>query len=264
MSDERAGCGGRHPRGAGADSRCRRLRALDSVLRGAARLSVIEPEVDGLGELVGTGAVCFDIGAAYGMYSFSLARLVGTAGEVHSFEPQRKPYRILAAGARLAGVRNMRVDHAALGNRPGTRVLTVPTRFGFPIHGHAHVSDDVLVPGEGGLFRGKRSVPSETFSVDRIRHARGLSRIDFMKIDVEGYEPSVLEGAEETLENCRPKILLEIEERHLARYGTDPEKITGWLSDLGYGAHVRHGGEWEPVERVTGWKRNYLFTARTT
>lgn len=247
------------------DAHPRRLHALDSVLRGASRSSLIEPEVDGLGELVGTGAVCFDIGAAYGMYSFSLARLVGTAGEVHSFEPQRKPYRILATGARLAGVRNMRVDHAALGNRPGTRVLTVPTRFGFPIHGHAHVGDDVLVPEKGGgPFRGERSVPSETFSVDRIRHARGLNRVDFMKIDVEGYEPSVLEGAEETLEECRPNLLLEIEKRHLARYGTDPEKITGWLHDLGYRAHVRHGGKWEPVERVTEWKRNYLFTARTT
>lgn len=246
------------------DRRLRRLHALGSVLCGASRLSVIEPEVDGLGELVGTGAVCFDVGAAYGMYSFSLARLVGAAGEVHSFEPQRKPYLILAAGVRLAGVRNMRVDHAALGNRPGTRALTVPTRFGFPIHGHAHVGDDVLVPEEGGLFRGKRSVLSETFSVDRVRYARGLNRIDFMKIDVEGYEPSVLEGAEETLEDCRPNLLLEIEKRHLARYGTDPEKITGWLHDLGYRAHVRHGGKWEPVERVTEWKRNYLFTARTT
>ncbi len=246
------------------DSRLRRLHALDSVLCGASWLSVIEPEVEALGELVGTGAVCFDIGAAYGMYSFPLARLVGPAGEVHSFEPQRKPYRILAAGARLAGMRNMRVDRAALGKHPGTRVLAVPTRFGFPVHGHAHVVDDVRVPESDGLFRGKRSVSSETFSVDRIRRTRGLDRIDFMKIDVEGYESSVLEGAEETLEKCRPKMLMEIEQRHLTRYGTEPEKITGWLHDLGYRAHVRHGGKWEPVERVTEWKRNYLFTARTT
>ncbi|NHD18500.1 MULTISPECIES: FkbM family methyltransferase [unclassified Actinopolyspora] len=264
MSDGRTDSGGSSRWAAGTDSGRCRLNALDAVLRGASRLSVVEPEVEALGELVGTGAVCFDIGAAYGMYSLPLARLVGPAGEVHSFEPQRKPHRILTAAAWLAGARNLRVTRAALGSRPGTRVLAVPTRFGLPIHGHAHVADEVLVPESVGLFRGKRSVSSETFSVDRVRRTRGLNRIDFMKIDVEGYESAVLEGAEETLEKCRPKILMEIEQRHLARYGTESEKIIGWLRDLGYRAHVRHGGKWEPVERVTAWKRNYLFTPRAT
>ncbi len=234
---------------------------MAAALRGASRWSVIEPEVEGLKEVVGAGDVCFDVGAAYGMYSFALARLVGSAGEVHSFEPQRKPHRILATGALLTGVRNLRIARAALGGRSGRGRITVPTRFGLPIHGHAHVGEGVASAPPTGLFRGSRSVVTDTFSVDQIRRFRGIPRVDFMKIDVEGYEPTVLDGAEKTLEECRPTLLLEIEQRHLSRYGLDPSAFLVRLRKMGYRPHVWHSGSWIPVDGVTPRKRNYLFTA---
>ncbi|PRW64174.1 FkbM family methyltransferase [Actinopolyspora mortivallis] len=228
---------------------------------GASRWSVIEPEVQGLKEVVGAGDVCFDVGAAYGMYSFALARLVGSEGQVHSFEPQRKPHGILATGALLTGVGNLRISRSALGGRSGRHRITVPTRFGLPIHGHAHVSDEVSNDPPAGLFRGSRSVVTDTFSVDQIRRSRGIPRVDFMKIDVEGYEPTVLDGAEKTLEECRPVLLLEIEHRHLSRYGLEPSAFLSRLRKMGYQPHVWHSGNWIPVDGVTPRKRNYLFTA---
>ena len=54
-----------------------RLALAAASLRAAARLRMVEPEIRGLHHLVRAGDVCFDVGAAYGMYTFPLAQLVG-------------------------------------------------------------------------------------------------------------------------------------------------------------------------------------------
>lgn len=212
--------------------------------------------------MVGTGDVCFDIGAAYGMYSFSLAALVGEQGAVHSFEPQRKPHRILTGLQWLVHLPQLRTTRAALGSRSEPRGLVVPRRFGFPVHGHAHIDERGLTPAEHDEVRQVRTHPVEVLSVDQVRRSRGLDRVDFLKIDVEGYEPFVLEGAERTLADCEPTLLLEIEQRHLTRYGCEADELTRWLREMGYGMYVWHAERWMPVERVTTRKRNYLFTTR--
>ncbi|SFD67929.1 methyltransferase, FkbM family [Actinopolyspora alba] len=240
----------------------RRRSRLAALLRTASAGSLFEPETRGLPSVVGTGDVCFDIGAAYGMYSFSLAELVGEHGMVHSFEPQRKPHRILTGLQRLVQLPQLRTTRAAIGSRSEPRGLVVPRRFGFPVHGHAHIDDRGPAPGEHDEVRRVRTHTVDVLSVDQVRRSRGLDRVDFLKIDVEGYEPFVLEGAERTLADCEPNLLLEIEQRHLARYGFEPDKITRWLREMGYGMYVWHAERWVPVDRVTTHKRNYLFTTR--
>src|SRR6201999_2539114 len=111
-----------------------RVRAVAALLRTGARASLSEPELLGLSRFVRPGAICFDIGAAYGMYTYPLAHLAGRTGQVHSFEPLPLPYRILEAGWRMAGARNVRLTNAALGPSTGWERLRLPYRFGLPIH----------------------------------------------------------------------------------------------------------------------------------
>ncbi|ASU77546.1 hypothetical protein CDG81_03615 [Actinopolyspora erythraea] len=235
------------------------LKAVSYGLRRSAGLRLVEPEIRGLKRVVDPGDVCFDIGAAYGMYSFPLAELVGKRGAVYSFEPQRKPHWIFS---KLAGVfpnRNMSITRGAMSESPGRRTVAVPVRFGFPIHGHAHVVDSEP-PGSGSAAAGRvRTVGVDTFSVDETRERMGIRRVDFMKIDVEGYEPSVLAGAEETLNRFTPSLLMEIEKRHLDRYGVDPEKFVRRLLERGYGMYFWRGGSWRETAFMVDGVRNYLF-----
>lgn len=61
-----------------------------------------------------------------------------------------------------------------------------------------------------------------------------LERLDFLKIDVEGYEPKVLIGGQSQIHRFRPVILLEMNAGALARYGADYRTIFAWLDSHGY------------------------------
>ena len=69
-----------------------RLSALASLLSvGSRHAWFVENEVSGLAELVGPGSVVFDVGAEYGLYTWSLAALVGPAGAVHAVLASGRP-----------------------------------------------------------------------------------------------------------------------------------------------------------------------------
>ncbi len=235
------------------------LSVIAATLRRAAAFSLAEPELLGLDQLVGPGDTCFDIGAAYGMYSFTLADLVGGSGSVHSFEPQRKPYGVLDTGRRLGGVEHLRPERAGMGREPGTSHLRLPVRFGLPIHGHAHVGDSTDERPRPTWWSHTRSLPTTIHSVDEVREQRSIERVHFMKVDVEGFEPSVVEGARKTIAEHRPALLLEIEDRHLGRYDTTAAEFTRSLREQGYTMYTWQRPDWVRTERVLPETRNYLF-----
>ena len=64
------------------------------------------------------------------------------------------------------------------------------------------------------------------------------------------------------VETLRPKFLLEIEERHVARFGYGAQDVVAWLAERDYGMKVWRQGGWRTVTRVTDDMRNYLFVPR--
>ncbi|PZG56025.1 FkbM family methyltransferase [Spongiactinospora gelatinilytica] len=215
-----------------------------------------ESELRGLAQLVRPGDICLDIGAAYGMYTFSLARLVGPTGQVHSFEPLRFPYQILESARRVAAAGHVITTNAALGPSNGRQRLCLPYRFGLPNHGWAHLETGLKNPGDGKILE----VP--VYSIDHICETRRLPFVTFMKVDVEGFESAVLTGGIRTIERHRPGLLLEIEERHLAKYGMTAADVAEPLLGMGYRMYIRWRGRWQKTNEVTGHRRNYLFSDR--
>ncbi|MEV4162548.1 FkbM family methyltransferase [Nonomuraea dietziae] len=239
-----------------------RLDLMAGAFRAGAALALSEPEIRGLGRLVRQGDVCFDIGAAYGMYTYPLAALVGPGGQVHSFEPLPNPFRLLAAGRRASGAERIRVNNAALGPAPGRELMTLPYRFGLPIHGWAHLRTGQRRPGRPISFSSTRTLKVEVRGVDEYCEDHGIDRVAFMKVDVEGFEARVLEGAARTIDSHRPALLLEIEDRHLDKYGMTSADLADPLRERGYLMYAWHRGRWARVKSVTTARRNYLFAAQ--
>lgn len=233
-----------------------RVRAAHGLYRVATRLHWAEPELLGLAALVHAGDEVIDVGAALGMYTVPLADLVGRTGRVSSFEPQRRGILTVRLLRALTGPHRGQVSRIALGPHEGSSTIVVPFHNGFPIFGHGHVEEGAdREPGR----RHRSHSPMST--IDSWCEQQQIGRVSFIKVDVEGFEPSVIEGAVATIDRDRPSLLLEIEDRHLARYGRTSD---GFVAEIHrrwpeYRMYIWVDGAWAPAAEIVPEVRNYLF-----
>lgn len=235
-----------------------RQRIAGAVMRAATRVGWAEPELRGLSALVRPGDTVLDIGASHGMYTAPFAGLVGPTGHVHSFEPHPRQQRTLKRLRRLIGASQVAVHDAAVGSEEGEFTMRLPVRFGLPIYGHAHIADGAADYPDSVKIRTWRT-PVTT--VDAWAEAYGPGRLSFIKIDVEGFEPTVISGGTKTIGALLPSMLLEIEDRHLSRYGRDANQFADELRATwpDYSMYTWNGDAWAPTDRVGLNTRNYLF-----
>ena len=236
---------------------------LSRVLRAAAPHAwFLEDEVAGLAGHVGPGAVCLDVGAEYGLYTWALAGLVGPAGHVHAVEPQPGPSTFVERTRRLLRAGNVTVHRTALGDSAGGGVLALPRRGLLPVHGRAFLTTGASGLGSNAEFGRHEDVPVSVTTVDDLVGALGPDRLDFVKVDIEGAEARLLAGARGTLAAFRPVLMLELEDRHLARFATTVARVVAELEDDGYGARTWDGARgWVP-RRPDDGRRNVLFVPR--
>lgn len=237
---------------------------LRAVAGGALDRLPFEKEMLLLPRFVRRGDVCIDVGASYGAYTVALARQVGERGRVHAIEPRPGSLAVLRmlVGALTRG--NVVIHPLAVADAPRRDVLVTPRRrFRVPVPGRSFLKG--AVDGDGTVTSsveyGGGLIEAEvvTDTLDRCVEAAAIDRLAFVKIDVEGAELDVLDGAERTLLRLRPVVLCEIEERHTRRYGHGPDAVLERFADLGYRAHVWRPGRLQRVTRVLDRENNYLL-----
>jgi len=181
------------------------------------------------------GMTFLDIGAHVGQYSLIAAKAVGPNGRVHAFEPNPGSYRRLTANLALNDFRNAHAHPLALSDVPGPSTLFVPTNNN---------------PGEASLQRCVETTATTTVEVgtaDAWMNSADLGeppRVDLIKIDVQGFERRVLEGAARLLDRFRPTVVCEFEERWLRLAGTSSVELKQVVAGMGYTVHrlTRRGG----------------------
>jgi FkbM family methyltransferase len=189
---------------------------------------------------LGPDNVLFDIGANVGAFTLAAAAQLPD-GEVHAFEPWSTHLERLSANISLNGFSNIHVNPFALGKETGSAILHIidPVNTGMA----------TLYPEETGLIFSsiKQSQVSCQVLDDYVRE-KDITRLDMMKIDVEGAELNVLEGGRETLERFHPKLLMELNPGHLARAGATADSIFALLSKYGYSiARIEHDSKLTPL-----------------
>ncbi len=186
---------------------------------------------------LGEGDAALDVGANIGWYTVLLSRLAVGDSRIVAFEPDPELFHLLEANLVRNDADRVTAVNAALGHGTGDLTLHVgPPR---------NRGRNSLLP----LHSGRKVVVSVFRLADYWRtHLRGR-HLRFLKIDVEGYEGFVLEGAESLVERC-DTLMLEYTPRFLRRAGLDPSELVDRLLAGGLRPFIWEAGRLAPAGRA--------------
>ena len=198
-----------------------------------------------LSKFINNESIILDIGGHSGQYAKLFSRLA-PQGKIYSFEPGSYPLSILKLSVFLNQLQNVVVVSEGLGAAPGKLSLVTPLkengvfRFGLAYMGVK----------ENYKFTEVEEVPVTT--IDKFAIDFGLKSLDFIKIDVEGWEAQILRGGSKTIQRYRPTLLIELVASQLSRTGDDLEEIWAMLMSWDYKPYVvidDHNLNFHPIPR---------------
>ena len=176
------------------------------------------------------GAAVLDIGGNIGFYALRFSELAGATGVVHVFEPDPLNYRRLAANVRDCA--NVKANNLAVSSASSTLKLYRSSLLNVDHRTYAHGGD-----GKGLEVR-----------ADTIDHHLGGGRVDFIKIDIQGYEMEAFRGMERTLQaNPGVVILAELFPKGLADAGSSVRELLQFFTQRGFQVRRIAGRELVPM-----------------
>jgi len=178
--------------------------------------------------------VALDVGANNGVTTQIMASVFKL---VHAFEPNPR----LAAELAICAPKNVSVHPYAVSSQSGSADLSIPISKGVLLSGWGSLSGNLFKD-----FERLQMFKVETRTIDSFQ----FERVDFIKIDVEGHEMSVLEGAMETIRRCRPWLVIEA-------IGDQPEAVRAFLRPFDYCET-----DLATLASVTGTAHNLIFLPR--
>ena len=187
------------------------------------------------------GDVALDIGACFGWHTLQMARACGENGKIYAFEPQQVNIKLLNKNLEENNINNVTVCEIALGHKlMKTCICNAYTEdeknLGdsfISINYERGISDinieDKIKKGQNILPINKQIVmcmPLDDIVIE--------SNIKFIKIDVQGFEKMVLEGAIKTINKNRPVMIIEFEDPCMNMFGYSSKELISYIHSLNY------------------------------
>lgn len=180
-------------------------------------LGTNDPEVQkALAGLVKPGDVFYDVGANVGFLSVLAGRLIGPSGRIVAFEPFPNNVKCLTHNLEINEFKNSEVHAVAVGERDGTAGFMVTEESGLgKLAGYERDHD---------VIQDKIDVPIRT--LDGLHEEKKFPPPTVIKIDVEGAEVEVLNGARHTIADAKPLLFIEIHDTN--------KRVAETLDDMNY------------------------------
>jgi len=172
---------------------------------------------------LGPGAVFYDVGSNVGFFTLIAARRVGDLGQVHAFEAVPDVARALRRNVERNRFANVTVHECAVGAAEGVVDLFLSSH-----PGGATISERDRPRNH------TRTITTRVTTLDDVVDA-GARPPDLLKVDVEGAELDVLEGATRVIDRARPVVVCEVDDADARRAETKTEAVRGFLAGRGYG-----------------------------
>ena len=179
-------------------------------------------------ELVKDGNIVLDIGANVGSHTLPLAELVGGTGKVISFEPTAHAFAKQKTNISLNPTLAQRIDaHQMMLMASTSEAMPEAVYSSWPLE----VAEDLHSEHHGRLMS---TQGARLNTLDEVLRELGVDKVDFVKLDVDGNELEVLLGAKATLEEFKPRIMLELAPYVYAENPTNFDQLLKLLWEGGY------------------------------
>jgi FkbM family methyltransferase len=199
-------------------------------------------------QLLAAGGVFYDIGANVGYFTLVAATSLAHRGQILAFEPGRNAYTRLTDNLALNPYRNIKTFPLAVADREGEATL--------------HLAGDIADSSASLYPSGPASAGAETcrtVSLDHFLASEAVPPPDLIKLDVEGAELAVLQGARQLLTAQPPMFLMEMEEKNLRAAGASRAAILAFLTPFGYRPAHLYKGRWYATSDFQGVKGRNIF-----
>ena len=181
--------------------------------------------------------VFLDIGANIGYFSLLAANKEPTS-KIFSFEPVKNPFEQMEKNISVNNIRNITTVNVAISDTNEEKELFISASD------NSGMSS--FQPPEN--FSGKKE-RVKVVSIDSWFKTAGLSRIDLVKLDIEGSELAALKGMQEVLQNFKPVVIAEINPETLGLFNLKPVDICEYLTKLDFNGYlISERGKLEQVK----------------
>jgi len=170
--------------------------------------------------------IVIEIGANLGYFTNLFQALVGTNGQLHAFEPVPSTFQQLQS-ILSKGRNNCTLYNLGTAKEAGEVIFHVPLKD----HGQATMS-----PHDCKSWKDREieEVACSVIKLDEFTPVSSLTKIDFIKIDVEGAELPSLQGAEHILRKHKPLLFVEVCKAWMKSFGYNAKELEAFLRSLSY------------------------------
>ncbi len=194
------------------------------------------------------GDIVLDIGANIGLHTILLAKITGNSGQVHAFEPIPSIYTQLEKSIEKNNIKNIRVEKFALGEKQ--EELDININLG------CVASSSILDKDVSNMTT---NIKIQVKALDSLN----LQKVDFIKLDVEGYEWNVIAGGMNTIKRYKPTIIFEYSPDYFRRAGNnDGNKILNFMIDNNYVMYDLENKK-KVVAYIESFEKEFAFGLRS-
>lgn len=200
-------------------------------------------------EEIHEGDIVIDVGANIGYYTLIFAQLVGSSGKVFAFEPEPKNFEILKKNIEINNYQNIVAEQKIVSDKSGIVKLFIAE--------HGIVGHRINQQKSSQKFIEVESIILDNY----IKKLNLDNKINFIKIDVEGSEPKVLEGAKEIMQKSNQlKIFTEFNREAVEEYGIEPKEMIDLFYRNGFKIYLPNYKE----NKINLTNVNELLTSKET
>lgn len=175
-------------------------------------------------KIIRPGMKILEIGANIGYYALIEKSLTGQKGFLYAFEPSPFNFNLLKKNLKLNNIRNAELYQKAIGAKNAVEKFYVADKSNL---------SSFIRRFDMDMYKDGSVIDIEIITLDSFLIDKG--RIDFIRMDVEGYEGEILKGGENILKNNPPgNFFIEIHSELLHKKNSSASEIVNYLKNLGY------------------------------